>query len=166
MMDEQMNIEQEIKELKNKLAELERQVKEKKITRRYIPKYLENYFYVNSQGFIISELNNQYNVDKYRISIGNGFKTEAEAEKHNRILVNTQKLKDLAEKLNDGVEIDWENDTQLKYYIRLDLSKGRLFIGSTHFYKSQCSAYSLNMNFLTKAIEEIGEENLIELIKG
>lgn len=158
-----MGIQDEIKELRNKLDELEKQVKEKKITGRYIPERSQTYYCVNSFGIIIKETNTQVNMDKYKISIGNCFRTEEEAEKHKRILINTQKLKDLAERLNNGQDIDWGNSCQLKYFIKL--SNG-LCLDGKWVVRHQGTIYCLNKSFLTKAIEEIGEEALIELIKG
>lgn len=99
---------------------------------------------------------------KYKISIGNCFRTQEEAEKHKRILINTQKLKDLAERLNNGQDIDWGNSCQLKYFIKLD--KG-LCLDGKWVGRHQGTIYCLDKKFLDKAIEEIGRENLIELIE-
>ena len=159
-----MSVEQEIKELRNKLDELEKQVKEKKITGRYVPAHKENYFSVTSNGAITQEQYYQGNIkDNYRISTGNCFATKEEAEKHKTILINTQKLKDLAERLNNGKEINWNNDCS-KYYIYLE--KGKLHCNWIIRIQIQGIVYCLDESFLDKAIEEIGEESLIELIKG
>lgn len=159
-----MNIQEEIKELRNRLDKLERQVNQDGIISRYTPKPLEEYYYVNSLGVIIREINNQHNVDDYRISIGNCFKTQEEAEKHKRVLINTQRLKDLADELNGTIKIDWRDEYPAKYYIMLN-ERG-LSIGEAFFCRLQGTVYCVDKNFLAKAIEEIGKEELIELIKG
>lgn len=162
-----MNIQDEIKELKAKLEELEKQVEKKEkykdIKSRFIPEYSDDYYYISAYGVILADTCKDMNADDYRISIGNCFRTEEEAKKHKRILINTQKLKDLAERLNNGEEIDWNNGC-IKHSICL--TEDGLDYALNTGIQTQGVIYCLDENFLCKAIEEIGEEELIELIKG
>lgn len=161
-------MQQEINELRTRVEGLERQLKKKekyKDTKsRFIPEDSDDYYYISAYGIILADACRDTDVDDYRISIGNCFKTEEEAEKQKRVLINTQKLKDLADALNGSVKINWKDRHQEKYSIILNAEQ--LSTGINYFCRLQGAVYCLDKNFLAKAIEEIGEKELIELIKG
>ena len=133
---------------------------------RFKPGYGEFYYYLDSLGFIQRTYWNDGPMDSYRYSVGNCFKTEQEAYGYKENLITKQQLKDLALELNNGVEIDWSDDKQLKFYIYLgkfqqdldqDNNIGCLDIGQV---------YCIDESFLDVAKERIGEEKLINLIKS
>lgn len=157
-------IQDEIKELKAKLAKLEKQAEQKKIKGRHNPGYKQEYFYVSNDGYIIEDINNQFYMDDYRMQIGNCFESREEAEKHKRILVLNQKLKDLAAELNNGQEIDWNNSGQAKYYLKY--GENQVYGDTEYTEKSQGTIYCLDYKFISTAKEKIGEDNLKELILG
>lgn len=159
-----MNIEQELKELRNKLDELEKHVKEKETINRYMPKKGDLYYYVDSSGIIVYIPYYGLVHDKYRVSVGNCFRTEEEAEKHKRILINTQKLKDLAVRLNAGQDVYWEDNSQTKWFLFLSSSE-KVDWSLRERVILQGAICCLDERFLEKATEEIGRENLIELIE-
>lgn len=159
-----MNIQKEINYLKARLDKLEKQVKGKNPLKRYLPNYMEKYFYVDTYGHINKNINNEPAIHKYTISIGNCFKTEEEAGKHQTILTNTQKLKDVAQRLNKGKPLDWDDYNQEKYLIVLE--DDMLITKRAFHLKQQGVVYCLDENFLYEAVEEIGAEELIELVRG
>lgn len=95
---------------------------------------------------------------------GNCFKSEQEAEEYKENLLTKQQLKDLALELNNGVEIDWENENQKKYY--LEYGCYSLDYDITYSYINLGQIYCLNEDFLKIAKDRIGEEKIIKLIKS
>lgn len=72
------------------------------------------------------------------------------------------KLKNIAEKLNNGKKIDWTNNFQFKYFIYYDFYLKNIFRSGDFLCKRQGGVYCLSPNFLEEAKKEIGEENLIK----
>lgn len=106
----------------------------------------------------------------FHYNTGDYFKTSQEAEKSYNNLIITQKLKDIALRLNNGVEIDWKNEEQEKFAIVLHHSnyQNKLELSIENFYELKYggSIYCLSPKFLKTAIKEIGEKELIEYIEG
>lgn len=82
---------------------------------RWKPKMGEKYYLVDDAGDICSNSWGNYDLDAFRHSIGNCFKTYEEAEEYKTKLVFQQQYRDYALEHND--EIDWENDKQKKWYV-------------------------------------------------
>lgn len=77
------------------------------------------------------------------------------------------KLKNIAERLNAGRKIDWENALPYKYFIyyiqsKENQSEEKILLGYDFKFKRQGAIYCLDENFLEVAKQEIGEENLIK----
>lgn len=131
---------------------------------RFKPEYGEYYYYLGSNGNITKMYWANLTGDWFRYNSGNCFKTEEEASDYKENLLTKQQLKDLALELNAGVKLDWENVTQLKYYI---------FI-TPHFELEQhylttyrdSNIYCLDKDYLAIAKQRIGEKKLINLIKS
>lgn len=124
-----------------------------------------DYYVLNVDGKVCRQTDTgiEHHADRY--NIGNYFKTKEEAEKYKQNLIITQKLKDIALRLNDGVEIDWNiEETQFKYYI--ELYSDDLEQSYTQDYKQAGVVYCLSDKFLETAIKEIDEKELREYIKG
>lgn len=102
----------------------------------------------------------------FHYDIGDYFKTAQEAEKLYNNIIITQKLKDIALRLNDGVEIDWNEDDQGKYFIYYKFSDDSLNIGTVYNCKTLSSIYCLSPKFLGVALDEIGSKELRNYIKG
>lgn len=96
---------------------------------------------------------------------GNYFKTEKQAEKILEKIKIYVKLKRLAEKLNNGQKIDWNNSKKTKYYIYFFEFEERLTLGYCINGKHLGQIYCLDEDFLEKAKQEIGEKNLLKLFK-
>lgn len=158
----------------NKLEELEKKYKELgeeierlkcKSAERWRADYGCEYFYIDDDGDIQSEQDNDWGCDEYRFNIGNYFKTEEEACKVLDKILIYNKLKDLALKLNEGKTIDWKDDTQEKFCIYFSNVANRLTCDFCSIYQDFGTIYCLNSNFLDKALDEIGEEDLMRLFK-
>lgn len=162
-------------EIQNKIDDLQKQIDEIKKqlneadNARWRAEKGGYYYYICDSGSCIDDIIKAQEgniVDNYRYKIGNYFKTFEEAKNCKDNLIIKQKLKDLVLKLNNGVEIDWKNDNQRKYYIFYSYPNHELSDSFASVYKSTSSIYCTDKNFLSIAIQEIGEEALIKLIKS
>lgn len=164
-------------ELQNKIEDLEKQLAEVKEQVNSIefegikkgvrqkPKNDEMYFYIDSCGDIHYSSWNGCGTDSFRFNTGNCFKTEKEAEEYKENLLTKQQLKDLALELNNGVEIDWDDKEQPKFYIYYDYEFKKLISHWLEVVKTY-DVYCLDSQFLAIAIDRIGEEKLIKLINS
>lgn len=115
----------------NKLEELEKKYKElgeeierlkSQSTERWRADYAEEYWYIADNGDVTVEEDSDWVCDEFRFDMGNYFETEEKAKKVlNKILIYN-KLKDLAERLNDGETINWNDSNQRKWRICFDTS--------------------------------------------
>ena len=169
-MNKQQILEQ-IDELKQKIEELEKEVNfpefdEVKKGVRQKPECGVVYFYLKHDGYIGSTHWGIEDTDLFRFNTGNCFKTKQEVEEYKENLLTKQALKDLALELNNGVEIDWEDDnTKYSIYIQTD-SDIKLNQCDCFDYIDLGQIYCLDSDFLTIAKDRIGEEKLIKLIKS
>ncbi len=154
-------IQKEIKECKEKLEKLEKQLNYKG---RWVPEYDESYYYVDHEKDVMKVLNEETQTDLWNIESRNCFKTRQEAQEYEEYLETKYELMDLAEELNNGVEIDWEDEEQIKYFLYYDSSDKKICLGSTGSIKRK-DIYCLKVTIYEKAIEKIGEEILIKYLK-
>lgn len=166
-------LQNKIEDLEKQLAEVKEQVnsiEDERIKKgvRWKPEYNKGYAFLTSEGDIRCTTWENRTKDIFRFNTGNCFKTEQEAKECKENLLTKQALKDLALELNNGVEIDWENDEQLKYCIFLSSRPcaKSIYLGENSFYKTEGATYCLDVKFLTIAKNRIGEEKLIKLIKS
>lgn len=125
---------------------------------------VNRYYAVNIDGTVEAFFADCADIDDYLYASGNYFKTIQEAENYKEDLLTKQKLKDLALRLNKGVELTWNDFAVKKYYIYLfDNVKLRLDVSLN--VKNTGQVYCLDENFLNIAEQEIGKEKLIKLIK-
>lgn len=145
----------EIEKTKQHLTNLE-QMLEKCGGERWQPNSYETYYYVDAFGNVIP-FRETPTVFKL-VS-----KQEAEVEK---ILVRRQ-LEDIAKRLNKGQKIDWNNFDQNKYFISFNCATQSI---ERDFYnlknKVQGVVYCLSDDFVSVAIQEIGEERLKNYLRG
>lgn len=156
-----------IEEINNKIEELQEEIEnlknEKDTLRRWRAKEDEIYYYYTSS-FIGNDFENNVACDNSRFKIGNYFRTENEAIEYREKLIIYQKLKDLALELNQGKQIDFDNEKQKKYIIVLDINMGLMIANIVH-QQSLGQIYCLDENFLEKAKEKIGEYKLKKLFE-
>lgn len=131
----------------------------------------EIYYYITSGGGIGINGDDYYEADDNYFEIGNYYFTKEEAEKELEKMKIRTKLKRLAERLNfeetGKKEItleEWENKAIEKYYITYCFSDDSLTT-NLHIRVKTVNIYCLDKNFLLKAIEEIGKEELKMLFK-
>lgn len=166
-----------IEEIDNKIKKLQEEIenlKEKKDKqKRWKANKNEIYYYVTSHdyaapyettSFIERDSENNATCDNFRYETGNYFKTENEAIEYKDKLIIYQKLKDLALELNQGEQIDFDNEKQKKYIIILDDMRNLNIISSV-YQQSIGQIYCLDENFLEKAKERIGEDKLKKLFE-
>ena len=153
----------EINKTKEHLANMEKMLEE--YSERWKPNSCDAYYYVDAFGNVLSQIATGHYSDNAFWESYNCFPTreqaEAEAEK---ILVRRQ-LEDIARRLNEGQEIDWNDNNQLKYCIGFDFPLSIISIGAL-YRKLQGSVYCLSDEFKDVAIQEIGEERLKKYFKG
>ena len=162
-----MNIEEidnKIEELQEELEKLESLRERKESFRRWMADYDETYYCISSCGYVTDFRENDCSIDNFRYETGNYFKTENEAREYREKLIIYQNLKDLALELNQGKQIDFDNTTQEKYIIILDDMRNLNIISSV-YQQSIGQIYCLDKNFLEKAKERIGEDNLEKLFE-
>ena len=165
-----MNIDEKIKEIEEKQAEILKEIEELKKEKenkfkRWRAKSGFRYFYLCDDG-IIMYATDFYNMsDDYRYATGNYFETEAEALRYKQNLITYQQLKDIALRLNKWQEIDWKNCYQNKYYIYYDWTVSGLASSDDCTAQSLNAVYCLDENFLNVALSEIGEEKLKQLLE-
>lgn len=169
-MNKEEMIEQ-IDDLKQKLEELEKQVNSIEIEGikegvRWKPEYDKKYYFLSDSGSITFTYWFNLICDSFRFNIGNCFKTQQEAEEYKENLITKQALKDLALELNNGVEIDWNDLTQQKFYLECAPIQNKLDDNFANGWVISGTIFCLNEDFLPIAKDRIGEEKLIKLIKS
>lgn len=158
-----------LEELEKKYEELGKEIeklkKEKSCKRWRAEKKIEQYFYIDNSGIIGLVYEDSDDVDDYNYKTRNYFKTEKEAQRYLNNINTYYELMDLAEELNNGEKLNWNNINQLKYAISFDSQIGILKQVNYHNYKDIGQIYCLDENFLEIALERIGEERLENLFK-
>ena len=164
------DLDKQAKEIQAKIDELKSGPKNKNV--RWRAKDKENFWILDSFGDTVIRkegIEKHHGDNDALYMIGNYFKTEDDAEECRERLIITQNLKDIALRLNNGVEIDWyDKDYQEKYciYYRFLEPYEELIQGTVYNVKYVGGIYCLSDKFLETAIKEIGEKELIEYIKG
>ena len=156
------DLDKQAKEIQAKIDELKNGVVKKNV--RWRAEGKGKFFYVNmNSGSIVESEDCGWANMLY--GIGNYFKTLEEAEKYKQHLIVTQKIKDIALRLNDGMEIDWNNHNQPKWLLSYSNKDFKLKQWELYELNYLNIAYCLSDKFLETCIKEIGEKELIEYIK-
>ena len=166
-MDNLEEIKKQISELQSKVDELENESKKenKKGNKRWRARIKDTYFFVDDFGDVAScHEYNEYG-DNYRYKTRNYFKTEEEAEEYKEVMNTYYDLMDLAEELNNGEKIDWNDFDQCKYLISYNNKNKKLEIDNVLKIQDIGQIYCLYDNFLDKAKERIGEDRLKKFFK-
>lgn len=127
------------------------------------PKKYETYYYIDDFNNICDREFCNTELDNARKLIGNCFRTQEDAEKALDCLKIRRQLKDIAERLNGGREIDWSNADD-KYCLSFYFDE-EITTTAQKNSKKQGAIYCLDENFKDVAIAEIGEERLKEYLK-
>lgn len=164
-MDNLEDLKKQISDLQSKVAKIENEIKEEKKGKRWRVKRNDSYFYINDFGYVDGCHETNAGVDNYRFKTRNYFKTEEEAEEYQEIMNTYYDLMDLAEELNNGEKINWNDEAQCKYVIYYSFKCDTLDEGIAYVCKEFGQIYCLDKNFKEKAIEKIGEDKLTKLFK-
>jgi hypothetical protein len=159
------NLERENYKLKRKLEELQDE-KDKVENKKWIPKEGEKYYFATHFGVVGVAIYEGASGDEWCIEQGNYFRSENEAELYLENLKTKAELKVLADELNGGNVIDWNDFHQEKYYLICDVYNNRIDDSSCETCMISGNVYCLDANFLKTAIECIGEKRLIDMIKA
>lgn len=156
-------IKKQISELQSKVAKLENESKEEKKGKRWRAEVNDTYIYINDAGYVDDSHENNDSFDKYRYKTRNYFATYEEAKEYKEVMNTYYDLMDLAEELNKGSKIDWNDEDQCKYsfYYKYDCDSFETLFA--HSYKNSGQIYCLDEDFLKKAIKKIGEDKLKKL---
>lgn len=160
-------LKKKIEELSKELEDLKQELDKAKSNncKRYRANCGERYYYYGSTGMVSDYYENNDDLDTNMYVMGNYFQTKEEAEKVvEKIKIYTQ-LKDLALRLNNGEEIDWENNNEPKYFIFYDNRYKKIYTICNYYNKELGQIYCLDENFLDIARQEIGEENLKKIFE-
>ena len=148
-----MSVQDEIKELKQRISELEEQVEEEQA----FPKYNDFYWYTNAKGKILCNTWEGFKFEKDMLTIGNVYQTENEA------VLAVEKLKVEAElrKFSRPFKEDEYN-----YFIQIHPSHNNIVTDSDDYYQTQGTIYFESTTIANEAIDTIGEERIKKYIFG
>ena len=147
-----MNLQEELKVLKQRIAELEEQAKRE----QEFPEYGDDYWFLLSGGTIYDNFYTNSHVDNKRLEIGNFFQTEQQAE------FSVEKLKVEAELRKFSKA--FKRDT-LNFIMCFDTDEDKI-CRETKRLIVQGAFYFENIYQLDKAIESVGADRIKKYIFG
>lgn len=150
-----MDTQEEIKQLKKRISELEEQVKKE----QEFPKDGDEYWYLGSSGEVMNTVCGDYAFEIDRLEFGNIFKTKKQAEfAGEKIKVETE-LQKLSRPFENG---------KFNYYISLSVDDDvvEAKVHFIRFYCSQGTIYFGSEEKAQQAIEAVGEDRVKKYIFG
>lgn len=168
-MNEIEKLKEKQEELKKEIEKLGTQIKgleeQEKKCKRWRADVGGTYYCAYSAGIVEWHYDSRDESSTNRYDLGNYFRTEEEVKKMVEKIKIYTRLKDLALRLNEGREVDWNDFAQDKWHIYYDHHGSLITIISNHSYQDLGQIYCLDSNFLNIAKREIGEENLKKLFE-
>ena len=148
-----MNLQEELKALKDRIVELEELAKDE----REFPQYGDTYWCITAYGGVSKEIWDGYDIEKDMLEIGNGFRTEQEAE------FALEKLKVEAElrKLSRPFEYG-----KFNYCLLFDIDGNNFRTDVTSYCPSQGAIYFESEEKAQEAVSTVGEERVKKYIFG
>ena len=146
-----MNLQEELKALKERIAELEERAKGE----QEFPQVGDEYWRIDDKGSVDNSLYNDYYTDNNRQSIGNFFQTEQQAE----FIVEKLKVEAELRKYGRPFKEDENN-----YYIELCPFDKTLSINSSDYFKTQGTVYFESMEIANESIITIGTDRIKKYI--
>ena len=148
-----MNLQEELKSLKERIAELEKHGKEE----REFPQDGDEYWYINPLGFAFHDEWSGFISEGHKIEIGNVFKTQEQAD------FAVEKLKVEAElrKFSRPFECGAFNCC-----ICLDTDEDCFYVDSSRYFQSQGTIHFESKVKAQQAIESVGEDRIKKYIFG
>ena len=148
-----MNVQDEIKTLKQRIAELENQAKEE----QEFPQFGDDYWYVDSDTDVLDVAWYGGEYDQGRLSIGNVFKTKEQAEFAAEKLKVEAELRKFSRPFEKG-----EYNSYIFFYIDGDY----LEVGYKVSAPSQGAIYFESEEKAKQVIQSVGEERIKKYIFG
>lgn len=148
-----MNLQDEIKALKQRITELESQVDEEQA----FPKYKDFYWGVNAKGKVFCDTWEGFKFEKDMLSIGNVYQTENEA------VLAVEKLKVEAElrKFSDSWDLELT-----QYSFSFDWECGELKVEYPDYNQYPNSYYFYSIDDLQQAIKTVGKGRIKKYLFG
>ena len=148
-----MNLQEELKALKERIVELEELAKEE----QEFPQDGDEYGYIDNDGVVMEMEWRGIEYDQGRLSIGNVYKTKEQAE------FDAEKLKVEAElrKFSRPFKEDENN-----YYIEIYLPNKKLSIDRSEFFKTQGTIYFESKKVANETIDTVGADRIKKYIFG
>ena len=143
-----MNVQDEIKALKERIAELEKQE---------FPRIGDKYWYLGDTGEILYENWDNVSFEEDRLGIGNVFKTEDEAKFAKKKLKVEAELRKFSRPFADG-----EENNHIKYSPSFD----ELSVLTSFSYQDQGVFYFESEEKAQQAIKSVGKERIKKYIFG
>lgn len=143
-----MNVQDEIKALKERIAELEKQE---------FPRIGDKYWYLGDTGEILYENWDNVSFEEDRLGIGNVFKTEDEAKFAKKKLKVEAELRKFSRPFADG-----EENNHIKYSPSFD----ELSVLTSFSYQDQGVFYFESKEKVQQAIKSVGEDRIKKYIFG
>lgn len=148
-----MNLQEELKALKERISELEEQAKKED----GFPQKDDTYWYINTYGVVSDETWENHLTDTDMFKIGNVFKTEEQA----KFAVEKLKVEAELRKFSRPFGIGGFN-----YCILGDLEEGRVDVMCRAYLPTQGTIYFESAEKAQQAIESVGEERIKKYIFG
>ena len=148
-----MDLQEELKALKERIAELEELAKEQ----QEFPQSGERYWYNNGGGMVNSCFWKSEQLDLNRYRIGNMFKTEKEAE------FAVEKLKVEAELQKFSRPFEYG---KFNYYLLLDIDGNSFRTDFTSYYPPQGAIYFESKEKAQEAVSAVGIERIKKYLFG
>ena len=125
------------------------------------PKESERYYFIDAyQEGIGNDTNDGTDVDDFRLSIGNYFKTKEEAEHMVEKLKVIHELQKFAYENNER-ENDWNNFSQTKFYLIYDSEVNNILVDYSSCTRTNpFNIYFTSFKIAKRAIEAVGEDRI------
>ena len=163
-----MNIEELNLEYKNKMDKLmeEYKAKVKEVTKKEEP-FIEKgqeYFCIDSTGFVCSNIYSNNLIHQRHLNIGNCFpyteKNKEQVEKEVTLIAERRKLQlemEMFARLNNEEKIDWSNGNQLKWHLYVDCKRNNIITTCTYKIRVLNTVYFTSKEIAEKALEKFGD---------
>ena len=148
-----MNLQEELKSLKERIAELEELAREG----REIPQDGDAYWFIDDEGGMSSTFYKNYYLDIYRQKIGNIFRTEEEAEFAAKKLRVEAELRKFSRPFEYG---------KFNYYLLFDIDGNNFRTDVTSYCPSQGAIYFESEEKAQEAVSTVGKERIKKYIFG
>lgn len=122
-----------------------------KVDKWWVPRYVEDYYYVSESGDASKTFWNNDTCDNHRLLMNNVFKTEDEARIQRDF--NIKKAKLIKEIEDNSDVMNWEDDNQIKYSLYYDHYGEEIEITSCRQHEIQGVTHTTNKEFLENLIK-------------